>query len=159
MTGLFASSLGHGFTNFIPTLYCIPNLKDRSPPTLRFCSQDYILHSAVSKRGSDYLASRSWNLCASLFIDTTTAPVDAKLCKDVDISRRSIHCHYVPSVYFEQTFSTYITVDSRVLLPTSHRQSLPCLNFTSIWGRARRRCTGIRGLFYIKELVYGKGPW
>jgi hypothetical protein len=101
MIGLFASPLGHSCANLISTTFP-PNLKDQSPPTFCFCPQDYILTRPFQKRGPDCLASRSWNLCASLLIDTTSAPADAKLCKDADVSRRSFHCHYILPIYFEQ---------------------------------------------------------
>lgn len=57
------------------------------------------IFSQLFQKGSGFLASRSWNLCASLLIDTTIAPADTELCKDADVSRRSFHCHYIIAVY------------------------------------------------------------
>lgn len=67
MIDLFTSSLGLSCSNLIFTI--LPNIKDQSLPTFHFRPQDYIL--GRFKRGSDYPASRFWNLCASLLIDTT----------------------------------------------------------------------------------------
>lgn len=97
----FASSLGHSYINLISTTF---SLSSKIDLLRHFVSpQDYILTRPFPKRESDILASRSWNLCASLLIDTTVAPADVQLCKDADVSRRSFHCSYIIHVCFNQT--------------------------------------------------------
>lgn len=129
MIDLSASPLGLSCPNLIFTIF--PNLKDQSPPTFHFRAQDYILSRLCFKRGPGHLASRSWNLCASLLIDTTIAPADTKLCEDADVSRRSFHCHYIIAVY--QSKHLYIQHRGQPHIhPTSHQQILQHSNFTSI---------------------------
>lgn len=68
MIDLF-TSLGQSCANIIPTTSS-PDLKDRTPPTFCFFALKTIYSFGRFKRGSDYLASRSWILRASLLIDT-----------------------------------------------------------------------------------------
>lgn len=158
MIGLFASSLGHGCTSFMPTT---SYLTTKTNPRHFIFTLKTIYSLGRFKKGDliriwrqgPGISVRAYSLIPLLL---QSMPNFAKMLTSHD-------AHFIVIIFFPLSTSrkrSYIHSRAQPHSPpTRNRQSLPCLNFTSIWGRSRRRCTGKRGLFYIKESVYGKGPW
>lgn len=129
MIDLFASPMGPSCPNLVFTIFS-PTSKTNLLRHFIFALKT-IYSPGCFKRGPHYLASRSWDLCASLLVDTTIAPADTKLCEDADVSRRSFHYHYIIAVY--QSKHLYIHYRGQPHIPpASHQHILQHSNFTSI---------------------------